>query len=78
MTAAELMDEAEVIKELIRGEFYAKRKFSADDVYSHPSDPPDLSMYAALGDLVDLGELRYLGPEYPTKHTEMLYEVCKK
>ena len=75
MTTGELLEAVEPLMQAIRGGYYSKGTFSAAEVYEGDLSPPDLSMYAALNELVARGELEYLGPDDALTHTEMIYRV---
>jgi hypothetical protein len=63
------------LKKHIRAEFYPQGRFTASEVYASGAGPADQTMYAALDALVASGELEYLGPKNPSRHTEMVYQV---
>ena len=66
----------EEITVLITEEFMPKGKFTADDIYSHPSGPMDIDMYMALGLMQLWGQIKPLFEDSPfINHTEMVYEA---
>ena len=66
----------EEITVLITEEFMPKGKFTADDIYSHPSGPGDIDMYMALALMQVWGQIKPLFEDSPfTNHDEMVYEA---
>ena len=66
------------VVELIRREFIPRVRFTADDIYSHKSEPTDLDMYMALGILVKKEEILDLNNVHESAHngithTGMIY-----
>ena len=67
----------QVVYDLIVNEFFPKVRFTADDVYSHDSNPPDLDMYAALDQLVSEGKLQKVMRLWNDRsHDTMVYAVA--
>ena len=68
----------EEITVLISDEFMPRGKFTADDVYSHPSGPMDLDMYLALALMQVWGQIKPLFEDSPfVNHSDMVYEAVK-
>lgn len=69
----------EEITVLISDEFIPRGKFTADEVYSHPSSPTDLDMYMALALLQVWGDIKPLFEDNPfISHDKMVYEAVEK
>lgn len=67
-------DDVQVVVDLIRKVFIPKTRFTADDVYSHESDPPDLHMYDALQFLEEQFEIQKVTRLFDEDdHTKMVY-----
>lgn len=65
------------VYQLIVDVFLPKVRFTADDVYSHESNPPDLDMYEALDKLEAEGRIQKVTRLFDDQwHDKMVYAVA--
>ena len=65
--------EVDRIKELVQRYVAEHDKVNLDMIYSDPSEPPDLSMYEAVAELLDEGAIEGPPVDSGRKHSLMFY-----